>query len=361
MKVDRIKAVKIGIFDPYLDTLGGGERYILTIASCLIDKHEVFLLWNDTSILKKAYMRFNINLDKLKLSKNIFNASENILGRRRETKKYDVIIYVSDGSIPFLFARKNILLFQFPVNWVNGNQFLSRIKLGRIDKTICYSSFVKKHLDKTFKINSVVLSPNIDSVRMMGVKKENIILSVGRFTKAINTKKQEVLIKVFKENYKKIFSDWKLVIVGSVLEQDTKYLIDLKKTVGNYPIEIYDNASYAQLTNYYQMAKIYWHASGFGEDLQKHPERAEHFGISTVEAMGAGAVPVVINAGGQKEIISDGESGFLWNSLDDLIEKTQLLINDEKLWLQMSQQAVRRAKDFAGNRFCEELYKILDL
>ena len=353
--------MKIGIFDPYLDTLGGGERYILTIASCLVGKNEVFLFWDDVSILNKASLRFNINFDKLKLVKNIFNAGENILKRRQETKKYDVVIYVSDGSIPFLFAKKNILLFQFPVNWVDGNRFLTRIKIKRIDKTICYSNFVKRHLDKTFGINSVVLNPAIDTIQTRDVKKENIILSVGRFTKALNTKKQEVLLKIFKENYKNIFLGWKLVIAGSVLEQDKQYITDLKKTVGNYPIEIYDNASHAQLVNFYQKAKIYWHAAGYGEDLQKHPELAEHFGISTVEAMGAGAVPVVINAGGQREIVASGKNGFLWNSLDELIEKTKLLMSDERLWAKMSQLAVRRAGDFAGNRFCDELYKILNL
>ena len=112
---------------------------------------------------------------------------------------------------------------------------------------------------------------------------------------------------------------------------------------------------------YIQNQKYIGTQAVFRKIWKKYPEYAEHFGISTVEAMGAGAVPVVINAGGQKEIINDEESGFLWNSLDDLIEKTQLLINDEKLWLQMSQQSNKKAKDFAGDRFCDELYKILDL
>ena len=57
------------------------------------------------------------------------------------------------------------------------------------------------------------------------------------------------------------------------------------------------------ILNEYKLAKIYWHASGFGEDLETHPEKAEHFGITTVEAMINGLVPIVIDAGGQKEIV----------------------------------------------------------
>ncbi len=45
-------------------------------------------------------------------------------------------------------------------------------------------------------------------------------------------------------------------------------------------------------------ASIFWHAAGFGEDLERDPNRAEHFGIVTVEAMAAGCVPVVFDAGG---------------------------------------------------------------
>lgn len=360
MKVDRIKAVKIGIFDPYLDTLSGGEKYILTIASCLADKNQVFLFWDDDLIFKKANERFGINVQNLNLTKNIFSPRSSFLKKILSTKNYDAIFYVSDGSIPALLSKKNILIFQFPVNWVNGKNILTRLKLNKIQNVLCYSNFVKKFIDKTFNIDSVVLAPSVNSVKI-DKKKANLILTVGRFTKAINTKKQEVLIDTFKKMCDRGLSKWSFVIVGSVLSKDKEYVEELKNRSENYPIEILENTSLENLIDYYNKSKIYWHAAGFGEDLQKHPERAEHFGISTVEAMGAGAVPVVINAGGQKEIINDGESGFLWNSLDDLIEKTQLLINNEKLWLQMSDKAIRKARDFAGDRFCGQLYKILDL
>ena len=35
--------MRIGIFDPYLDTLSGGEKYMLSIASCLVQEYEVFI------------------------------------------------------------------------------------------------------------------------------------------------------------------------------------------------------------------------------------------------------------------------------------------------------------------------------
>ncbi|MDO9182993.1 MAG: hypothetical protein Q7U04_11325, partial [Bacteriovorax sp.] len=52
--------------------------------------------------------------------------------------------------------------------------------------------------------------------RLYKLKKENIILSVGRFTKAINTKKQEFLIDIFKRICDLEFFEWRLVLIGSV-------------------------------------------------------------------------------------------------------------------------------------------------
>jgi glycosyltransferase involved in cell wall biosynthesis len=80
-----------------------------------------------------------------------------------------------------------------------------------------------------------------------------------------------------------------------------------------------------------QSAKIYWHATGFAEDETTHPERMEHFGITTVEAMAAGCVPVVINKGGHPEIIQHGVNGFLWNTREELKQYTTVLIQDKAL------------------------------
>ncbi len=50
----------------------------------------------------------------------------------------------------------------------------------------------------------------------------------------------------------------------------------------------------AELADLYARASIFWHAAGLGEDAEDDPNRMEHFGISIVEAMSAGAVPVVL-------------------------------------------------------------------
>jgi glycosyltransferase involved in cell wall biosynthesis len=137
--------------------------------------------------------------------------------------------------------------------------------------------------------------------------------------------------------------------------------VELYENKEGYPIEFLINKSNDELWEIYSKAKIYWHASGFGEDLVKHPEFAEHFGISTVEAMGAGAVPVVINAGGQKEIVTEKINGLLWESLDELEEKTLSLINNKDLLMKLSKKAKERAKDFNDDNFSKKINQIINV
>jgi glycosyltransferase involved in cell wall biosynthesis len=85
----------------------------------------------------------------------------------------------------------------------------------------------------------------------------------------------------------------------------------------------------------------------------------EHFGIVTAEAMAAGCVPVVINKGGQSEIVRHGVSGFLWDTLDELKEYTSLLARDERLRKEMSKQARRRAQLFSREVFVKHFLALL--
>jgi glycosyltransferase involved in cell wall biosynthesis len=67
--------------------------------------------------------------------------------------------------------------------------------------------------------------------------------------------------------------------------------------------------------------------------------------------MGAGCVPVVINKGGQPEIVEHGVSGFVWNTVEELKRYTSLLAEDECLWAKMSAAAQSRAQAFSRERF----------
>ena len=95
----------------------------------------------------------------------------------------------------------------------------------------------------------------------------------------------------------------------------------------------------------YAESSIYWHAGGYGEDDALEPHRLEHFGITTVEAMAAKCVPVVIGKGGQRELIRHGEDGFLWYTTADLLGYTRMLIEQVDLCQRIGEAASRRGAE----------------
>lgn len=356
--------MRIGIYDPYLDTLSGGEKYMLSIASCLASLNEVFIFWDkekEIEIKKDVIKKLGIDLSSIKFSPNIFSPTVSFMSRFIESRKFDAIIYLSDGSIP-LVGSKLFIHFQFPIEWVDGKSIKTKIKLFFAKKIFCNSYFTKSFIDKKLNVKSYILYPPVNLHVIKNVKKENIILHVGRLgidVHGSNFKKQDIMIRIFKKMVDKGLKDWKFILVVGVKNEDKDKPNNLRQISNGYPIEIIENTSNQDLWKYYLKAKIYWHATGFGENLEKHPERAEHFGISTVEAMGAGSVPVVINAGGQKEIVEDGKNGYLWNTLEDFVKKTDNLIKDGKLWKEISSNAMKRSEIFSGDRFCNDLKNII--
>lgn len=361
--------MRVGIYDPYLDDLGGGEKYMMTIAECLSKENEVSVFWDRKEDLSDLVKRFSLNISKVKLEKNIFASNFGFKNKVLESKKFDVLIILSDGSIPVSLAKKTFLHIQQPLPFVKPN-LKSKLKLMRINRVFVNSEFTKTFIDKELGIDSTVLYPPV-RINAKKISKENVILHVGRFrVRDVITqneskvegvgdyKKQSIMVNAFKELIDAGLKNWKFVLATSVKDDDRKDFEKIKNLAKGYPIEFEVNRRNDDLWEIYSKAKIYWHASGFGEDLEKHPEFAEHFGISTVEAMGAGAVPVVINAGGQKEIIEEG-TGFLWDTLDDLKEDTLALINDEISLKKYSESAKKRAQFFSDDKFCERISQLI--
>lgn len=348
----------IGIYNPYLDTLGGGERYCLDIASCFVQEHKVDLFWDDPTILKTAEKRFGINTQHISIVPNIWKNS-GIVSKLKESKKYDVLFFASDGSIPTTLAKKTFLIFQFPMSWIKLNSVINRFKIDRITGILCYSQFVKAHLASVFQAKAHVIMPAVDKDLFRPGKKEKLILSVGRFTAGKNTKKQEVLVDVFKTMYKNDIQGWRLVLSGGMLPQDKELVASLTDRAKGFPIEIFPNAPLDELKALYGSARIYWHAAGYGENLTDHPDRAEHFGLTTIEAMSAGAVPIVFAGGGQNEIVQDGINGRLWHTLQELQSYTNFVIEDDHVEKNLARGAQARVNDFSIHRFNENLHQLV--
>lgn len=349
--------MKALIVNPYFDTLGGGERYTLSFANTLKKQgYDVEIAWNQKEDLQKAETRFGL---KFPFTVNpqayqFFSTHSSLIQRFLFTRQYDLIFWVSDGSLPFLFGKKNLVHFQVPFKQVAGNHFINRLKLLFIDKLVYNSNFTRQVIEKSLpEDKGVILYPPIDTSSFKSGKKENIILSVGRFDSPSHPKRQDILIKAFRQMQTKQKNGYRLVLVGGLKGND-QIIKNLKKQAGKSAVDFKINPDFQELLKLFSSAKIFWHAAGYGVSETEHPEKMEHFGMTTVEAMSAGLVPVVINKGGQKEIVIP-ETGYLWGSLNQLVEQTLNLINSEKDRQILSKQAKKRSKLFSLKKFGHDL------
>lgn len=244
----------------------------------------------------------------------------------------------------------------FPILKTNPGDFSF---LDTYDQIVSISNFAQEWVRRYWGKEGAVLYPPV-SMQRAG-EKEPAILSVGRFfdRKGEHNKKQLEMVRAFQGLVDRGLAGWEYHIVGGCEKGGEAYLREVQQEAGGLPVHFHINASGSLLRDLYAKTSIFWHATGLGESRLRSPSHFEHFGIVTVEAMSAGAVPIVFGEGGQLEIVVDGVSGFHFQKLGDLVEKTWTIVRDDQLRGRLSEGAAERARYFDMPRFSAELNAIL--
>ncbi|HEY0735713.1 MAG TPA: glycosyltransferase [Herpetosiphonaceae bacterium] len=227
---------------------------------------------------------------------------------------------------------------------------------------VANSEFTRRWIYRRWLLPSMVLYPAVDLAAISRLPKQPMILSVGRFFAGAHNKKHLPMIQAFRVLCDAGLRGWQYHLVGGCdLDQPEQraYLAQVEAAAAGYPIVLHVNAPLADLRRCYGEASIFWHATGYGEDEEREPESFEHFGITTIEAMAAGCVPVVIARAGQLETVIPGESGLLWSSLDELQAQTRRLVVDSALLHQLAAGAVQRSRDFGFDVFARRVGEVL--
>ena len=302
--------MKVLFYSPYIPKhTGGGEKHFFDVATTVAQQHDVYValpnsefsrenIEESVKTIREKYEAFlNYSLKKIHfISSSLY--SGNIIQKLQETKEYDYLYFVTDGSFIFSAAKQNNLHVQIP--FMHTLSFIDRLKLKNWNHINTNSEFTKLFIEKNWNLKVTQVHNPLVSLSEIKpqLNKENIILNVGRFFKQLHSKRQDVIVELFKQlvdSNPEMFKSWKLVLIGT--PEDDEYLEQIKKMAQGYKIEIKTDISRKSLIENYKKAAIYWHATGYGVNEMQHPEKVEHFGITTIEAMAAGCVPIVINKG----------------------------------------------------------------
>jgi glycosyltransferase involved in cell wall biosynthesis len=348
--------MKIGIYNQHWSAMGGGERRTAALAEHFAKRHEVTLITERAVASGDVWRIFGIDISAAKI---VTDRSWGLHEKPEEV--FDVFINNSHGSTLPNRSGYGVYMCMFPD--------LLSADLSSYQVVTANSRFTADWIKRKWGYDAAVV---YSACRDMGppAPKAETILSVGRFfadTPSAHYKNQQIMLRTFIDMVREGLSGWELQLVGNLgaQPQDRTFLDELRSEAAGHPIRIETGVELDVLRRYFRQASIYWHATGYGGDPIAQPSRQEHFGMTVVEAMSAGAIPIVFRGGGPTEIVRPGIDGFSWSDPQDLKRLTMDLIGGgdpaslSRRRRQLSSRARQRSRQFTVASFLRAMDRIV--
>jgi glycosyltransferase involved in cell wall biosynthesis len=357
-------AKKIGLWNPYLDTIGGGEKHMLQICDFFIRHgYELTIFW-DKNIQRQLEQKLSLKLpENTKWQRSLKSAGWT--DKHRLLRSLDILLYATDGSYFYSPAKHTIGFCMVPEEKLYKMNFLNKIKTYKWS-FISNSRFTQKNLYK-YGVRSQVVYPilSLPSKRVEKTVSQGTqltFLSVGRFFRHLHSKRHDVAVAWFvnfiEEN--KQFSQSKLILAGGLKKEDAQYFESLKKLASQYHnIDFRPNITSSDLEKAYTSANFYLHFAGWQVNETSHPERTEHLGITPLEAMSYGCITMCYRSGGIKEIVRDGENGYTFGQLPELTNKIITTSKDTAKQLEIRRNAIDTVTTLFSQKSFDENMKNL--
>jgi glycosyltransferase involved in cell wall biosynthesis len=349
--------LEANILYPDFNPCGGGERLALATIQAIsemgIDLDITTYVEPNLSKLENAYGKSLTSvMEKVKKVNVVSTFNEDNIKRTIRRERYDIHINTHADLFPYYqdhFSKKNAVAYcHFPMakKYIESRnlQYLKRdlriIKDQEQESTLSNNDTGNKNKEKHFQMvkyyyenlmkNSTVITNSefsrkaifeafdgssdsgrgidevqvlrppvdVDTFRRVLLSSKNkieddIVIVVSRIDKQKKIENAIRLAKLLKQN--NIGSGMK--IIGNIdYNYDLNYYLSLNQMVRDFDLEDYvtleTNVCLNNLLSIMREAKVYF-----------HPMVGEHFGISIVEAMAAGLVPIVSNVGGPTEFV----------------------------------------------------------
>jgi hypothetical protein len=320
-----------GFYSPYEYSIGGGEKYLTYIIKSYIEKYKntlllLYFFTNTNTTLYKNTLEFYFNNHRTqylinKISSNVLYDYKGLINKFFSMGNEKIPIYKS------LCSKENSIYHcQFPfdlnkkINENNLNYYKSIIVNSEYTKKY-YELYTNQYLDKQKIIINYPPCIEYSNNQNISVKDDKLFVMIGRifkFNKGQNNKYYDEAIKVFNKLNKHNI-DYKLVIIGSVKSKEWyNYLISLIGNNNN--ITIIPDASEIDKNKYLKKASYFIHLAGLNCDVNTEPQVFEHFGISIIEGIKYGCIPICVNGGNPSFIIKNKVNGFLINNSIELYD-----------------------------------------
>jgi glycosyltransferase involved in cell wall biosynthesis len=279
-----------------------------------------------------------------------------------EINKKSIVTYCHFPLVPQLIQQGNNSqgYVRFVRRWIKVDDIEQDFKekiLENVSKTyelmiknttvLTNSNFSKRAIEQYYgpTVKPATIHPPVDvekfrKIALRPADRENMILVISRFSP---DKQLENTIEIGNILINEIKIDAKIILVGNIATEDHQYLEQLKRLIGEYNLDnkftVEVGISFEQLLELMRKSKVYL-----------HPLAGEPFGISIVEAMSAGLIPVVPDEGGCTEFVPQYYQFHTHQQAADIIGKI-LIASDNNM------QAERTQLSESVSKFSTESYK----
>lgn len=354
------------VYSPYGLMMGGGERYLLSMARSLAVDHDVALAFDGPY----SQSRLRQVQHALGLPVQAYPLHDVALGWRT-VPTCDVFVAMANSLVPPLapHGRVNVYMCQFPFPSGEARTFGARARLQSWDVVVVNSGFTRDAYLATAKQlghepRVTVIPPPcqlFDSATRAGeaLSPELRIVNVGRFFHEGHSKRQDVAV----EALRLLVADEVpagLVLVGGVASDAgaRDYFLRVSTAARELPVQIEPDASRSLLARRLAEAQFYWHTTGVDVPASQ-PERMEHFGIAVVEAMSAGCIPIVSPTGGPREIVERLGHELFARTPQEFAELTARIWQDEELARTLRGRAVEEARQYGEALFEQRFARLV--
>jgi len=375
--------MKIGVIHNSLNPAGGGERLCLKTIEALKEAgYKVVLAtveptdWRKVERIIGEVTKPDSEVSLLKFKIQMFGIYMRLLTSflaSKLRKQCDIILNTHGDVLPieadivYMHYPAFALLEENPVNMKYSSSLFWRAYFIPYERTqrflvkgflnsliLTNSIFSKKAIRKYTGKNAIIVYPPVDVENFAYAAKsdmrENLVVSCGRYSPEKN---YEFILEVAEKLKDRPI---RFIIVGSLSGRTSreyyKKLEKIRRAKKLKNVELLKNLDLSGLIELYGKAKIYLHAM-----------IDEHFGISVVEAMAAGLVPVVHRSGGPWEDIlkaQQGKHGFSYLTKKGAAQTIEDLIENEHARKEIVSRNMRYTYVFSSESYKKKILSIIE-
>jgi len=359
-----------------LNSVGGGERVCLAVIEALKDADwEVCLAtveptdWSRVEKIVGRVVKPDVEMSLFPFKVRMFGIYMRLLTyyfAKKAGKNCDLIINTHgdvlpiESNITYMHFPTFTLLKEQPVNIKYSQKWYWKVYFTPYEKiqdflvkrylrsclVLTNSRYSAKAIKKHTGKDAIVIYPPVDIESFLceeDTEREDLVVSCGRYSQEKN---YEFLLGAAER-----LKDIKFIIIGASSGKTSspyyRKLEEIKRKKGLKNVQLLRDVPFKQQLEIYRRAKIYMHCMV-----------GEHFGISVVEAMASGLIPVVHKSGGVwEDIVEHGKYGYGYENLGEAMQRVKDAIdNADKLRKTVTKSSERFSKEKFMKSFTSTLF-----